>query len=144
VARHRSLARAQEHRAQRAAVTAYTAFRDRHYEPYLQYAALRIGRRRAAETVVTAALTELAVSWTMILGSAGGPAAGAWRILHDHVDRALERGSAASESGHGTQTLHDDACLLHEQMRLSRDRIAEVLGIRPADLPGLPPRSPDE
>jgi hypothetical protein len=110
----------------------------------LQYAALRIGRRRAAETVVTAAFTELAVSWTVILGSAGCPAAGAWRILHDHVDRAVGSGSAALESGRGMQTLHDDACLLHEQMRLSRDRIAEVLGVHPADLPSLSQPSPDE
>ncbi|MEV7862953.1 hypothetical protein AB0O86_30130 [Streptomyces hirsutus] len=124
-------------------LTAYAAFRERHYEPYLQYAALRIGRRGAAEGVVTAAFTELAVSWTAILGSAG-PAALAWRILHDHVDRALGCAPAAVPTGQVMQALHSDACFLHERMHLSRERIAEVLGIRPADLPSLPPRSPEE
>ncbi|WP_074995684.1 hypothetical protein [Streptomyces prasinopilosus] len=131
-----------EHRAQRTALTAYTAFRERHYEPYLQYAALRIGRRGAAEKVVTAVFTELAVSWTAVLGSAG-PAAVAWRILHDHVDRAVGCDPTAVAAVQDMQTLHDDACFLHEEMHLSRDRIAEVLGIRPADLPSLPSHSPE-
>lgn len=143
VARWQALARPPEHRAPRSALTAYTAFRERHYEPYLQYAALRIGRRKAAERVVTAAFTELAVSWTAILGSAG-PAAVAWRILHDHVDRALGCGPVAVPDGQAVQALQNDAFFLHEQMHLSRDRIAEVLGIRPGDLPSLPPRSPQE
>ncbi|MCQ9178665.1 hypothetical protein KMT30_06395 [Streptomyces sp. IBSBF 2953] len=134
--------RAQEQRAQRTALTAYTAFRERHYDPYLQYAVLRIGRRQAAERVVTAAFTELAVSWTAILGGAG-PAAVAWRILHDHVDRAT-CGPATVPMGQDMQTLHNDACFLHEQMHLSRDRIAEVLGIRPADLPRLPSLASEE
>jgi hypothetical protein len=141
VVRHQALLRPrQEHRAQRTALTAYTAFRERHYESYLQYAALRIGRRGAAEKVVTAAFTELAVSWTAVLGSAG-PAAVAWRILHDHVDRAAGCAPAAIAADQDMQTLHDDACFLHEEMHLSRDRIAEVLGIRLVDLPSLPPRS---
>ncbi|MEU3549451.1 hypothetical protein [Streptomyces longwoodensis] len=130
----------QEHRAQRTALTAYTAFRERHYEAYLQYASLRIGRRAAAETAVTAALTELAVSWTAILGSAG-PAAVAWRILHHHVDRAAGCDPTAVAAGNDMQTLHDDAYFLHERLHLDRDRIAEVLGIHLADLPSLPPRS---
>jgi hypothetical protein len=138
-----ALAGPHEHRAQRTALAAYTAFRERHYEPYLQYAALRIGRRGAAEKAVTAAFTELAVSWTAILGSAG-PAAVAWRILHDHVDRALGCGPTAVPTSKVVQTLQSDAFILHEQMHLSRDRIAEVLGIHPGDLPGLPPLSPEE
>jgi hypothetical protein len=142
-ARRQAPVHPQEHRAPRTALTAFTAFRERHYEPYLQYAALRIGRRGTAEKVVTAAFTELAVSWTAILGSAG-PAAVAWRIFHDHVDRALGCGSAAVSVDQDMQTLHSDACFLHEQMHLSRDRIAEVLGIRPAELPSLPPRSSKE
>ncbi|MFH8804907.1 hypothetical protein ACH4F6_36000 [Streptomyces sp. NPDC017936] len=133
----------QEHRAQRTALTAYTAFRERHYAPYLQYASLRIGRRQTAERVVTAAFTELAVSWTAILGSAG-PAAVAWRILHDHVDRATGCGPATVPRSQDMQTLHNDACFLHEQMHLSRDRIAEVLGIRPSDLPRLLPLCSEE
>ncbi|MEU9381292.1 hypothetical protein AB0D38_09965 [Streptomyces sp. NPDC048279] len=133
VAWQQAHARPQEHRAPPTALAAYTAFRERHYEPYLQYAALRIGRRQAAERAVTAAFTELAVSWTVVLGSAG-PAAVAWRILHDHVDRALGRGPAA---GQAVQTLQHDANFLHEQMHLSSDRIAEVLGIHPSDVPSL-------
>ncbi|MFJ3762883.1 hypothetical protein [Streptomyces sp. NPDC090080] len=133
VARSRAHTHAQEHRVLPAALTAYTAFRERHYEPYLQYAALRIGRDQAAEKAVTAAFIELAVSWTAILGSAG-PAAVAWTILHDHVERALGHSAA---TGQGLQALHHDASLLHEQMHLSRDRTAEVLGIDPADIPIL-------
>jgi hypothetical protein len=119
------------------------AFRERHYEPYLQYAALRIGGSAAAEAAVIAAFTELAVSWTAILGGAG-PAAVAWRILHDHVDRALGCGPTAVPASQIVQTLQYDARFLHEQMHLSPDRIAEVLGIRPADLPSLSARSPQE
>ncbi|MFJ4691748.1 hypothetical protein [Streptomyces sp. NPDC088766] len=143
VARRHAPVGPQEHRAQRTALTAYTAFRERHYAPYLQYASLRIGRRQAAERVVTAAFTELAVSWTAVLGSAG-PAAVAWRILHDHVDRATGCGPAIVARGQDMQMLHSDACFLHEQMHLSRDRIAEVLGIRPSDLPRLPSLSSEE
>jgi hypothetical protein len=135
--------RSSQDRAQRTALAAYTAFRERHYEPYLQYAALRIGRNAAAETAVVAAFTELAVSWTAILGGAG-PAAVAWRILHDHVDRALGRGPTAVPAGQVVQMLQHDAHFLHEQMRLSPERIAEVLGVRPGDLPTLPSRSPQE
>ncbi|MDO0917811.1 hypothetical protein [Streptomyces sp. DT2A-34] len=143
IARRPASAQVQDHRAPRTALAAYTAFRERHYEPYLQYASLRIGRRGAAEGAVTAAFTELAVSWTVILGSAG-PAACAWRILHDHVDRALGCGPTAVPDSQVVQGLQHDAHFLHEQMHLSRDRIAEVLGIRPGDLPSLPPRSPEE
>ncbi|MGW0817008.1 hypothetical protein ACWD00_27830 [Streptomyces viridiviolaceus] len=132
--------RTPEDRAQRTALAAYTAFRERHYEPYLQYAALRLGRGAAAEAVVVAAFTELAVSWTAILGSAG-PAAAAWRILHDHIDRALGCGPAAVPA---VQALQHDAHFLHEQMQLSPERIAEVLGIRPENLPSLPTRGPQE
>lgn len=142
ITRQQGRVRPQEHRAPRTALTAYTAFRERHYEPYLQYAALRIGRRGAAETAVTAAFTELAVSWTAILGSAG-PAAVAWRILHDHVDRALGYGPASVPADHVVQMLQCDAHFLHDRMHLSRDHIAEVLGIRPADLHSLLPRSPE-
>jgi hypothetical protein len=143
IARRPLATRPLEHRAPRIALAAYTAFRERHYEPYLQYAALRIGRRGAAERVVTAAFTELAVCWTAVLGSAG-PAAVAWRILHDHVDRALEGDPIAVEAGQAVRALHNDAFFLHEQMHLGRDRIAEVLGIRPGELPSLPPPSPKE
>ena len=143
VARCHVPVRAQEHRAQRTALTAYTAFRERHYDPYLQYAVLRIGRSGAAEKAVIAAFTELAVSWTAILGSAGAAAA-AWDILQDHVDRAVGCGPTAGPASQVVQTLQHDARLLHEQMHLSPDRIAEVLGIRPEDLPGLTPRSPEE
>lgn len=135
--------RPSQDRTQRTVLAAYTAFRERHYEPYLQYAALRIGRSAAAETAVLAAFTELAVSWTAILGGTG-PAAAAWRILHDHVDRALGRGPATVPASQLVQSLQHDAHFLHEQMRLSPERIAEVLGVRPGDLPTLPPRSPQE
>lgn len=130
-------------RAQRTALAAFTAFRERRYEPYLQYAALRIGRSAAAEAAVMAAFTELAVSWTAILGGAG-PAAAAWRILHDHIDRALGCGPNAVPAGQAVQALQHDAHFLHEQMQLSPERIAEVLGIRPENLPSLPPRAPQE
>jgi hypothetical protein len=98
IARQQACVCREEHRVPRLAVTAYTAFRERHYEPYLQYAALRIGRGGAAETAVSAAFTELAVSWTAILGSAD-PSVLAWRILHDHVDRALPGGPTTYQGG---------------------------------------------
>ncbi|MDR6981018.1 hypothetical protein J2X68_007760 [Streptomyces sp. 3330] len=131
-----------DHRVPRSALTAYTAFRERHYEPYLLYAALRIGRPGAAEAAVTAAFTELAMSWTAILGDAR-PAAAAWRILHDHVDRALGYGPADVSADHVVQMLRRDAYVLDKRMHLSRDRIAEVLGIRPGDLHSLLPRFPE-
>ncbi|MEU2772881.1 hypothetical protein ABZ646_08100 [Streptomyces sp. NPDC007162] len=143
VAGRRAPACPPEDRAQRTALTAYTAFRERHYEPYLRYAALRIGRGAAAEAAVVAAFTELAVSWTAILGGAG-PAAAAWQILHDHIDRALGCGPTAVPAAQVVQTLQHDALVLHEQMQLSPERIAEVLGLRPGDLPSLPARAPQE
>lgn len=103
---------------------------------------MRIGRRAAAETAVTAAFTELAVSWTAVLGS-DGPAAVAWCILHDHVEQALESASTTVPAGRVAQTLQSDARFLYEQMHLSRDRIAEVLGMRPADVPSLLPHCPE-
>ncbi|MGW1543266.1 hypothetical protein ACWCPM_24015 [Streptomyces sp. NPDC002309] len=139
--RQQACVRRPQTRVTRAALAAFTAFRERHYEPYLQYAALRIGRRGEAEPIVTAVFTELAVSWTVILGGAD-PAAVAWRMLHDHVDRAVGCGGTAASAGQMKQALHKDAHFLHEQMHLSRERIAEVLGIRLVDLLSLPPRSP--
>ncbi|MFJ4519205.1 hypothetical protein ACIP6V_09700 [Streptomyces sp. NPDC088770] len=127
-------------RAQRTALTAYAAFRERHYESYLQYAGLRIGQRGAAEAAVDAAFTELAVSWTVLLGSAG-PAAAAWRILHNHINRALGLGATTAPASRVVQTLQQDAHLLHQRMHLTHDRIAEVLGVRPGDVLRLLPRS---
>ncbi|MGW0874257.1 hypothetical protein ACWD3Z_27790 [Streptomyces sp. NPDC002740] len=131
-----------DHRVPRTALTAYTAFHERHYEPYLLYAVLRIGRPKVAEAAVTAAFTELAVSWTTILGGAG-PAAAAWRILHGSVDSAMGYGPADVPADHVVQMLRRDAYVLDKRMHLSRDRIAEVLGIRPGDLHSLLPRFPD-
>jgi hypothetical protein len=127
-----------ELRSQRAAVTAFAAFRERQYEPYLQYAALRIGRYGAAETAVAGAFTELAVCWIAVLGSAG-PAAIAWRILHDHIEHVLGGSLDAAPLDQGVRALQQDVRLLHRQMQLSLERIAEVLGIPPADVLGLLP-----
>ncbi|MDQ0935178.1 hypothetical protein [Streptomyces turgidiscabies] len=142
LARHRMPMRAGE-RAERAALAAYAVFRERHYEPYLQYAALRIGQHGAAESAVAAAFTELAVSWTAVLGSAG-PAAVAWRILHDHIDLVLGQHLGHMSGGQVVRTLRRDVQLLHQQLHLSCDRIAEVLGVPPDQVPGLLPRSSKE
>ncbi|MFJ6900586.1 hypothetical protein [Streptomyces hokutonensis] len=136
LARHRMPVRAGELRAERRALAAYAAFRERHYEPYLQYVGLRIGWHGAAESVVTAAFTELAVSWTAVLGSAG-PAAVAWRILSDHIDDVLGRRSGHASGHQMVQALRDDVYLMHQQMHMSRDRIAELLGIAPDQVSGL-------
>ncbi|MFJ4689218.1 hypothetical protein [Streptomyces sp. NPDC088789] len=114
-------------------LAAFAAFRERHYEPYLQYAALRIGRPGAAETAVAAAFTELAVSWTTVLGRAD-PAAAAWCILHEHIDRALGMVPPGACGGGIAPSLRQDAYLLHKGMRLSGDRIAELLGLSPGDI----------
>ncbi|MEV5980974.1 hypothetical protein [Streptomyces sp. NPDC052114] len=122
-------------RSQRAVLAAFDAFRQRHYQPYLEYALLRLGRSAAAESAVSAAFTELAVSWHLVLGSPE-PAAIAWRILHEHVDNALGPAArVADEPRRGA--LRRDACLLHDEMHLSCERTAEVLGICQADLVGL-------
>ncbi|WP_326725851.1 hypothetical protein OHT59_47030 [Streptomyces sp. NBC_00243] len=73
LARHRLPVHARELRAERRALAPYAAFRERHYEPYLQYAGLRIGRHRAAESAVTAAFTELAVSCPTLKPTSSGP-----------------------------------------------------------------------
>ena len=143
LARHRMPVSAGELRAERRALAAYAAFRERHYEQYVQYAALRIGRHRAAELAVSAAFTELAVSWTAVLGSAG-PAAVAWRILHDHIDDVLGRRPAHASGGQMVRALQHDVYLLHQQIHTSRDGIAEVLGISPDQVSGLLQRSSRE
>ncbi|RPF39347.1 hypothetical protein [Streptomyces sp. TLI_185] len=136
-------AAAGEARAGRATLAAYAVFRERHYEPYLHYAALRIGRHEAAETAVTAAFTELAVSWTAVLGSAG-PAAIAWRILHHHIDHALGLSPGQASGGRPVWALLHDVHLLHQEMHLSCERIAEVVGLPPDQVLGLlPPATQD-
>lgn len=128
--------RSRRARSQRAALAAFDAFRQRHYQPYLGYTLLRLGRMDTAEATVAAAFTELAVSWHLVLRSSE-PAAIAWHILHDHVDRALgpAAGRTAEEGEAGA--LRRDACLLHDQMHLSSEKAAEVMGIGSADLVGL-------
>ncbi|MCF3118324.1 hypothetical protein IPZ68_01165 [Streptomyces arenae] len=128
--------RSRRARSQRAALAAFDAFRQRHYQPYLGYALLRLGRPAAAESVVSAAFTELAVSWHLVLGSPE-PAAIAWRILHEHVDGALGPAAARAADEPRRGALRRDACLLHDQMHLSCERTAEVMGICQADLAGL-------
>jgi hypothetical protein len=123
-------------RARPAALASFDAFRQRNYEPYLEYAALRLGQRHEAETTVAAAFTELAVSWTAVLGTAG-PAAIAWHILHDHIDHALGHPARPGPAEAGRQ---QDARLLHHDLRLSSERTAEVMGIPPSDIAGLLPR----
>ncbi|MGW0578821.1 hypothetical protein ACWD25_23270 [Streptomyces sp. NPDC002920] len=119
-------------------MAAFTAFCERHYEPYVQYAALRIGQHGAAEAAVAAAFTELAVSWTAVLGSPG-PAAVAWGILQDHVDHALGQRRRTAPHSRAAHTLRQDAQLLYGQMQLSSERVAEVLGVLPSDVPSLLP-----
>ncbi|MFJ3495017.1 hypothetical protein ACIPPJ_15690 [Streptomyces sp. NPDC086091] len=121
-------------------MTAFGAFRERHYEPYLRYAALRIGQSDAAERVVSDAFTELAVTWTVALGSAG-PAAVAWDILHDHIGQALAGRGHPDRSDGPARSLPLEAQVLHRRLRLSSERVAEVLGISPGVVPGLLPRS---
>ncbi|MEU5599152.1 hypothetical protein [Streptomyces sp. NPDC020298] len=125
-------------RAERAAVAAFAAFRERHYDPYLQYAALRIGHFGAAERAVAAAFTELAVSWTVVLGSSG-PAAVAWAILHDHIDQALDGQLRSCPFSRPVRSLHLEAQVLHRRLQLSSERVAEVLGIPVEDVWGLLP-----
>ncbi|MGW0886313.1 hypothetical protein [Streptomyces sp. NPDC002671] len=119
-------------------MAAFAAFRERHYEPYLQYAALRIGQYGAAERAVAAAFTELAVSWTVVLGSSG-PAAVAWDILHDHIDQALGGRVRPCPFSRPVRSLHLDVQVLHRRLQLSSERVAEVLGIPVEDVCGLLP-----
>ncbi|MGW2492330.1 hypothetical protein ACWCV9_34695 [Streptomyces sp. NPDC001606] len=117
-------------------MAAFAAFRERLYEPYLQYSALRIGQYGAAERAVAAAFTELAVSWTKVLGSSG-PAAVAWDILHDHIDQALGGHLHPCPFGRPVRSLHLEVQVLHRRLLLSSERIAEVLGIPVEDVCGL-------
>lgn len=135
-AAHRDAARAEQ-----AAVAAYTAFRERHYEPYVQYATLRIGQYGAAEKVVAATFTELAVSWIVVLGSAG-PAAIAWDILRDHIGQAVGERRCPCPLVRSVGTLQMEAQVLHRRLQLSSERVAEVLGVPVEDVCGLLP-APD-
>ncbi|MEV3972805.1 hypothetical protein AB0K68_32435 [Streptomyces sp. NPDC050698] len=141
----RPCVRRPEHRAPHSVLASYVAFRERLYEPYVLYTTWRMGQLAAAERVVAAAFTELAVSWTTVLGSAS-PAVVAWSILHDHVDKALGLGAVADADAADAlgQALPSDVAFLREHMHMSRDRIADVLGVRPVDLPSLPASSPPE
>ncbi|MFD3821929.1 hypothetical protein [Streptomyces sp. NPDC058625] len=121
-------------------MTAFTVFRERHYEPYVQYAALRIGQYGAAERVVAAAFTELAVSWTVALGSAG-PAAIAWDILRDHIGQAVGERRRPCPFARSVQSLQMEAQVLHRRLQLSSERVAEVLGVPVEDICGLLPAS---
>lgn len=135
-ARRRSCVRRPEHRAPHSALASYVAFRERLYEPCVLYTTWRMGRLAAAERVVAAAFTELAVSWMAVLSSAS-PAVVAWSILHDHVDQALGLGAVRDAEDEPGQALPSDVAFLQEQMHMSRERIADVLGVRPVDLPSL-------
>ncbi|MEW2134932.1 hypothetical protein [Streptomyces sp. NPDC005435] len=136
--RERGASRHPDLRAERAAVAAFAAFRERHYESYLQYTEVRIGHYGPAERVVAEAFTELAVSWTAVLGSSG-PAAVAWDILHEHIDHALGAGSAFAPSEKPARSLHLEAHVLCRRLRLSSERVAELLGRPVDDIRGLLP-----
>ncbi|MEG8281273.1 hypothetical protein [Streptomyces sp. AHA2] len=143
-AQGRVCARRPEHRAPQAALASFVAFRERLYEPYMLYTTWRMGRLAAAERVVTAAFTELAVSWLAVLGSAS-PAVVAWGILHHHVDQALGLDAVGDVAdARAQQVLPSDVAFLREYMHMSRDRIADVLGLRPVDLPDLAAHDPGE
>ncbi|MEV0259041.1 hypothetical protein AB0H82_32855 [Streptomyces sp. NPDC050732] len=123
-------------RSQRTVLAAFDAFRQRHYQPYLDYALLRLGRGEAAEATIAAAFTELAVSWHQVLRSSE-PAAIAWRMLHQHIDHALGHARTDVSALGGVGALQRDARLLRDQLHLSSERTAEVMGITESDLAGL-------
>lgn len=123
-------------RSQRIALAAFDAFRQRHYEPYLAYALLRLDLEEAAEATVNAAFTELAVSWHRVLRSSE-PAAIAWHMLHRYIDQALGQETSGSSADRAVGALRQDARLLHHQLHLSAERTAEVMGMALVDLVGL-------
>ncbi|MEV6938685.1 hypothetical protein AB0N19_30780 [Streptomyces sp. NPDC051132] len=105
--------------------TAFYAFYDLHRPAYHAYAAARLPQEEAQLSV--AQLFDLVASnWTWIM-TRQCPSAWAWQEHTRAVARRCGR----------TSTPAEDAALLHDDLRLSIDRIATVTGTDPARVTAL-------
>ncbi|RPK32032.1 hypothetical protein EES39_39585 [Streptomyces sp. ADI92-24] len=97
-------------------INAFYAFYDLHHPAYRAYAAARLAPEEA-RMAVSHLFDLVASNWTTVV-SEPDPAAWAWQC---HT-RAVARRSGR------TLTAAEEALLLHEELRLSIDKIASVTG----------------
>ncbi|MFF8366892.1 hypothetical protein ACF05F_33470 [Rhodococcus erythropolis] len=100
--------------------TAFYAFYDLHRPGYHAYAAARLPREEA-HLSVTQLFDLIASNWTWLM-TKQCPSAWAWEKL----TRAVARRAGL------TPTPAEDTALLHDDLRLSIDRIATITGTDPA------------
>jgi hypothetical protein len=100
--------------------TAFHAFYDLHRPAYHAYAAARLPREEAELSVIHL-FGLIAANWTWLM-TRQRPSAWAW----EKHTRAI-----AHRTGR-TPTAAEDTALLHDQLRLSIDRIATITGTDPA------------
>ncbi len=105
--------------------TTFYAFYDLHRPAYHAYAAARLPEEEA-QISVTQLFDLVAGNWTTIV-TTPRPSAWAW---------AKHTTTVARRSGR-TPTPAEDAALLHDELRLSIDRIATITGTEPATVTAL-------
>ncbi|MEV5987706.1 hypothetical protein AB0L85_22280 [Streptomyces sp. NPDC052051] len=105
--------------------TAFYAFYDLHRPAYHAYAAARLPQEEA-QLSVTQLFDLVAGNWTWLM-TERCPSAWAWE---EHT-RAVARRAGR------TSTPAEDAALLHDDLRLSIDRIAIITGAAPARVTAL-------
>ncbi|MET9176566.1 hypothetical protein ACNFR7_10475 [Streptomyces sp. RM1] len=105
--------------------TAFYAFYDLHRPAYHAYAAARLPQEEA-ELAVTQLFNVIASHWTWVI-TKERPSAWAWE---EHTRTVARR------TGH-TPTPAEDTALLHDDLRLSIDRIATITGTAPGRVTAL-------
>ncbi|MGW2103632.1 hypothetical protein ACWCPX_39370 [Streptomyces olivaceoviridis] len=105
--------------------TAFYAFYDLHRPAYHAYAAARLPREEA-QLSVTQLFDLIASNWTWIM-TKQCPSAWAWE---KHTRAVAHRAGR-------TPTPAEDTALLHDDLRLSIDRIATITGTDPARVTAL-------
>ncbi|TGZ12343.1 hypothetical protein DV517_74380 [Streptomyces sp. S816] len=104
---------------------AFYAFYDLHRPAYQAYAAAHLPKEEA-ELSVTQLFNVIASHWTWVI-TKECPSAWAWK---EHTRTVARR------AGH-TPTLAEDTALLHDDLRLSIDRIATITGTTPGRVTAL-------
>ncbi|MBB5938551.1 sigma factor-like helix-turn-helix DNA-binding protein [Streptomyces zagrosensis] len=103
----------------------FLAFRELVHLTYLRYAQARLKAPGLAQAAVDAAFTGIRRSWPQFLSSASAPQA-AWRHLRDEVSRQL---SDEAPPGPRLTGPYGDAVLLHRQLGMPLQDIADVMGV---------------
>lgn len=108
----------------RSSSRSFSAFRVSREQPYLDYAALRLGSPQAGRTVVRAVFEELEKEWHRALRGAS-PAATAWELLSNRTSSAADAEGRLHELLPAAQA---DAVLLL-RLGLNPEGVASLMGV---------------